>query len=204
MNCHLNALRKITFWMTCAITMLFLAARETAANPQRNISGTYIVGIEIVYGKGAACPAGFNRFGMDLNQGVGGEFIYLCLKYDPNPAEAVTDIRFVEGQGANPEPGFTIIRKDLNKGASGAYVYLTYTRDRRFRPLRNISLWSAHDYKKGFDWLRQKGYSESQARREMEGDSQEILLRNGWKKCFTNLNKDTGKPDTEIYLFKNW
>ena len=156
-------------------------------------SQRYIADLAIISGRkdSLACPAGFDKDSLDLNRGVGGDFIYLCIKQTTNPAEAVTDIRIIEGQNTAAPSGYTRLPTDLNTRAQGAYIYLAFTKDKKFSPLKGVFLWSRRAYLDSLNNSFGRNYP-----------TQEALIRQGYDKCFTNLNKDTGKPDTEIYLFK--
>lgn len=77
-----------------------------------------------------SAPEGFTRINQDLNQSVGGDYIYLCYREAYTVGPFITDITFVAGDSPDvPAPaGYTRIGVDLNKGAGGKYIYLCYRR----------------------------------------------------------------------------
>ena len=100
-----------------------------------------ITGVVILQGEQATCPPLYHwtyddgTGPIDLNLGVGGEYIYIAWTYfyAPNmPGIApIYDISIVEGD--SPEeayekvwPSYERYDFDLNKGAGGKYIYLTY------------------------------------------------------------------------------
>lgn len=101
---------------------------------------------------------GFTRIPQDLNQGVGGKYIYLCYREGFSYGPFVTDITFVSGDSADlaPPEGYEILRTDLNQGAGGKFIYLC---TRRYsnnwmeqiqsqitdRPLNRIAIPGTHD-----------------------------------------------------------
>ena len=83
---------------------------------------------------GQQCPPRYIQVNQDLNQGSGGNFIYLCYSTDPSCGEPVTDILvkssilppiFLAASGYSP---YSLIDEDLNKGAGGQYIYLLYSK----------------------------------------------------------------------------
>lgn len=88
--------------------------------------------IVIVYGKDAPPPAGYTKIPNDLNQGAGGDYIYLCYrKVDYNNVSAIKDVTVIGGGDPNVPPpyGFTKVPGDLNKGAGGDYIYACYSKN---------------------------------------------------------------------------
>jgi hypothetical protein len=76
-----------------------------------------------------SCPGGYERINVDLNQNVGGDFIYICFK--KGLGAPVTGL-WVTAGGTAPVPtgeGFVQIPVDLNRGAGGDFIYLWYTKD---------------------------------------------------------------------------
>lgn len=41
---------------------------------------TEYVDVLVIYGEGAAAPPGYVKISQDLNQGAGGQYVYLCYK----------------------------------------------------------------------------------------------------------------------------
>ena len=68
---------------------------------------------------------------MDLNKGVGGDFIYLCYETGPYKAEKmIKNITIIGGDNPfiKPPYEYEIDPYDLNKGAGGEYIYLCFKR----------------------------------------------------------------------------
>lgn len=110
-----------------------------------------LTGLAVVGGSssGVAPPYGYTKINQDLNEGAGGDFIYVCYQeavLPPGSPKAVTDMTIVEGKGASPPPGYTKIDYDLNKGAGGAFLYLCYARDpaKENDPIRSITVISGN------------------------------------------------------------
>lgn len=84
---------------------------------------------------GISCPAGYEKNGQDLNEGAGGNFIYLCIDRN-NVSRNTTPIRQLEtvasviplNSGACSQ-GFTLVDNDLNKDAGGYYISFCYSRN---------------------------------------------------------------------------
>lgn len=103
-------------------TQLHLA--RTVAAPQRR---DCICALAVQDGNSASIPppAGHTQIGVDLNQSVGGDYIYVSYMRGPNP---LTGVAVVAGSipVVPPPAGFTEINVDLNKGAGGKFIYLCY------------------------------------------------------------------------------
>jgi MAC/Perforin domain len=73
---------------------------------------------------------GYTQINQDLNQGAGGDYIYLDYKTTPAAGMGPFLYQLTVYDGANPPAsagGFTFITdQDLNKGAGGDYLYLGY------------------------------------------------------------------------------
>ncbi|MFF3547337.1 hypothetical protein ACFYXD_36585 [Streptomyces platensis] len=74
-----------------------------------------------------ATPPGWTKINVDLNEGVGGEYLYFAYEKDGTD-RPITDIYFLIGQDQPTPPGYEKIDVDLNRGAGGAYIYATFTR----------------------------------------------------------------------------
>jgi len=117
---------------------------------------SYITDIIVVSDKNenvskAKCPVGYQRIDVDLNKGAGGEFIYFCVKRGKR-GNAITNILCEMSDSAKNEATLNIAHKgvtasyrrngaDLNKGAKGKYLYLLYTKDTKYNPIRNITVY---------------------------------------------------------------
>jgi hypothetical protein len=86
-----------------------------------------IASVVIIDGKNAQPPTGYVKLPQDLNDGAGGDYIYLC--YQPVPWAddvAIKDVTVIGGNNANvPAPyGYDKVPGDLNHGAGGDYIYV--------------------------------------------------------------------------------
>ncbi len=69
---------------------------------------------------GSLCP------GLDLNQGSGGEYLYMYMK--KGNTLPIKDIIFIVANYNSPSwPGFYVHPIDLNRGAGGKYIWLAWT-----------------------------------------------------------------------------
>ncbi|MEO6700977.1 MAG: MAC/perforin domain-containing protein [Jatrophihabitantaceae bacterium] len=87
--------------------------------------------IQIIFGKNASAPAGYVKLPQDLNDGAGGDYIYLC--YRPaaySNTGAIKDVTVIGSGDANVAPpyDFEKVPGDLNKGAGGEYIYVCISR----------------------------------------------------------------------------
>ena len=96
--------------------------------------GLWLTDIAIVEGGSAQeaqgrCPAGYTLIPIDLNQGAGGRWIYLCYY---NGSDAFDDgeniIAIAVCFNKNPWHHGQTVEVDLNKGAGGDYIYLVYVK----------------------------------------------------------------------------
>ena len=92
---------------------------------------------------GNRCPSGMNWISQDLNQGSGGDYIYLC--YDRGGSTPITDLRVTSSGSAGNicGSGWERINKDLNKGAGGDYIYFCYRTDGN-SPIKEIKFTSSN------------------------------------------------------------
>ncbi|HUP87979.1 MAG TPA: hypothetical protein VM100_01370 [Longimicrobiales bacterium] len=75
------------------------------------------------------CPASFERVSdQDLNEGAGGDAVYLCAKYEADPTRALTEVRVHDGTAENCPSWMTVDKRDLNQGAQGRALTLCYGR----------------------------------------------------------------------------
>ncbi|NEP23726.1 MULTISPECIES: hypothetical protein [Moorena] len=90
---------------------------------------------------GNRCPSGMTWISQDLNQGSGGNYIYLC--YDRGGTTPITDLRVTSSGSAGNicGSGWKWINKDLNKGAKGDYIYFCYRTDGN-SPIKEIKFTS--------------------------------------------------------------
>lgn len=84
----------------------------------------------VIYGKDTQPPAGYTKIPQDLNEGAGGEYVYLCYRLANWVDDiAIKDVTVVGGSNANvPAPyGYEKVPGDLNKGAGGDFIYVCYS-----------------------------------------------------------------------------
>lgn len=85
----------------------------------------YITDIVVLSEKksSVSVPNGYTKLSQDLNQGAGGNYIYICFKKEPYRKDllVITDIKASTSKSIE---GYSVIDKDLNKGAGGKYIYL--------------------------------------------------------------------------------
>jgi hypothetical protein len=93
--------------------------------------GAPITSLCVTKGKSGGTPlpdAKYVRIGVDLNDGAGGDYIWLWYSKDPDCA-AVKDIMVEFGKNERPPAGWTWIGVDLNDGAGGEYIWLSYLKN---------------------------------------------------------------------------
>ena len=90
-----------------------------------------ITELTVIYGgsSGIQCPAGFTKYPVDLNQGDGGDFIYLCYKRGVGAPVTDIDVSVSRNAVTQAPDGWTLIPVDLNRNAGGYFLYLYYTKD---------------------------------------------------------------------------
>jgi MAC/Perforin domain len=84
----------------------------------------------IIYGRNTQPPAGYTKLPQDLNEGAGGEYVYLCYRQaDWANDIAIKDVTVVGGSSSNVPPpyGYQKVPGDLNKGAGGDFIYVCYS-----------------------------------------------------------------------------
>jgi hypothetical protein len=84
-------------------------------------------------------PAGYTKINVDLNQGAGGDYIYLC--YKKGVGAPITGIAVTIND--NPPPSdaeYTRIDVDLNRGSSGDFIWLWYTKDPACTTIHNLEV----------------------------------------------------------------
>jgi hypothetical protein len=81
----------------------------------------------VIYGKDAQPPTGYTKLPQGLNEGVGGEYVYLCYRQTDWVNDiAIKDVTVIGGGNSNvPAPyGYEKVPGDLNRGAHGDYIHL--------------------------------------------------------------------------------
>jgi len=118
-------------------------------------SGANITDLNVIIGEHSTCTEGYSKVAPkdslngDLNQGSGGEYIWLCVKQGSD--DAITDLAVVasgdsdDGCGDLDDSWSRISQSqgsngDLNQGAGGKYIYLCYKKEQDKTPLDDLSL----------------------------------------------------------------
>jgi hypothetical protein len=108
------------------------ADRKTKAAGWTEVkAGPCITDVRVIYGDNKDIPAdfGYTKIPVDLNQGAGGDFIFLTFKKESS-GTPVTDLKVVYAGERRKVPvprGYELIDVDLNKGAGGEFIYLCKT-----------------------------------------------------------------------------
>lgn len=89
-------------------------------------------------------PQGYERIDGDLNEGAGGDYIYLAVKRGTDEAKAVNGLAVVSGKNdkVSAPAGYEKIGMDLNKGAGGRYIYLCKRKGKK-GAIRDVKVVSA-------------------------------------------------------------
>jgi hypothetical protein len=109
----------------------YAASKTEAVGWTEDRLGPRITDVRVVCGDNKDIPAdfGYTKIPVDLNQGAGGDFIYLTFKKDSS-GTPITDLKVVyagERSRIRAPQGYDLIDVDLNKGAGGEYIYLCKT-----------------------------------------------------------------------------
>ena len=99
-----------------------------------------ITGLMIIKGRYARPPHHYTKIDVDLNEGAGGEFLYLCYTTDVNEEGPITAVTVIEGSGVSAPQGYVKMNEDLNDNAGGKYLYLAYTRNTSFPPIMDMDV----------------------------------------------------------------
>ena len=104
------------------------------------------------------CPPNYKLINVNLNHGVGGDYIYLCYKLGENIDAAYTDLFMEFADKGEPRPQveqdmnhngnylkYTRIPQDLTSGldeklAYQWYIYLWVSRDKKLPPIKEIDV----------------------------------------------------------------
>lgn len=110
-----------------------------------------VVELYVLVGKSADIvpTSGFQKINVDLNDGAGGKYIYLCYKTEERASyksgDYISEITAVTGDRNTPAPaGYEKIDVDLNMDAGGDYVYLCYQKNDG-EPITDIEVMSTND-----------------------------------------------------------
>ncbi|HUP87976.1 MAG TPA: hypothetical protein VM100_01355 [Longimicrobiales bacterium] len=112
-----------------------------SAPPAETMNGKYIRDVTVVAGgdKSVACPSGSPvKVMQDLNEGAGGDFIYLCLLRTNDKSQGMGPLEIVNwgrnAPTAKSSDGYSLqsvcpnrIDVDLNKGTGGSFIFVCKT-----------------------------------------------------------------------------
>ena len=138
-----------TLGVAVAVVLAAVAVALSAAGVARAEGVPYraITDLTVITGSssGIQCPSGYTKNTQDLNEGAGGDFVYLCSQYSYLPwadgayALAAVEVEsytpgsqwlrsaYCPNKEANTSDGIPakqeLIDVDLNAGAGGAYLY---------------------------------------------------------------------------------
>lgn len=119
------------------VPLLLVCLAPSAARAQNAITE-----ITVIFGdsSGIQPPAGYEKYGVDLNQGAGGDYIYLCFKRGVGAPVTGVDISLSRDPiPASAAPaGWTQVPVDLNRNAGGFFVYVYYTKDPACSTVRDV------------------------------------------------------------------
>jgi hypothetical protein len=115
------------------LLLLFLPALAVAQSP--------VTELTVIYGgsSGIQPPPGFIKNPTDMNQGAGGDFIYLCYKKGIGAPITGLAVTLNNSVPQNPER-WTKIDVDLNRGAGGDFIWLWYTKDPACQVIREVAV----------------------------------------------------------------
>jgi hypothetical protein len=121
------------------LTLIVAAILLPLLTPAPATAQDCISEITVIYGGSANIQpqTGYTKINVDLNQGAGGDFIYVCYKKGvgaPVTGLAVT----LGGNQPPPDAVYTRIDVDLNRNAGGDFIWLWYTKDPACTTIRNL------------------------------------------------------------------
>ncbi len=108
------------------------------------VEAMYITDITVVASRrkeDIRVPQDYEKIDVDLNEGAGGDYIYLCIKRGSDKENAIDDIKLISQwfKGCQTPAGYEKVDLDLNKGAGGRYIYLCKHRGSK-EPLLDIKV----------------------------------------------------------------
>lgn len=86
-------------------------------------------------------PQGYEKIDQDLNEGSGGDYIYLCFKRGTDSNRAINGIEVISGRNdrITAPSGFERINVDVNKGSGGKYIYICIRRGKE-NPITDLRI----------------------------------------------------------------
>lgn len=110
---------------------IYLCYRKGTESELRSAGIKPISEIRVIEGKNTPTPNGYTKINVDLNQGAGGSYLYLCYKRGEFQ-EAIKDITVIQGRSSSIEPPdkqhYTKVNVDLNKGAGGDFLFFCHSK----------------------------------------------------------------------------
>ena len=109
--------------------------------PASALAQDCVTEITVIYGgsSGIQPPAGYTKINVDLNQGAGGDYIYVC--YKKGVGAPITGLAVTVNDGLPPtDAAYTRINVDLNRNCGGdtAFIWLWYTKDPACTTIRDL------------------------------------------------------------------
>jgi len=96
--------------------------------------------------KGPKQQIGWQFSEIDLNEGIGGDYIYVGFSRGEDPVTNLNFVSYSRPQENPPEGWLWPGPYDLNKGAGGKYIYLAYQKGGK-NPIYNIHFVSTYQSK---------------------------------------------------------
>jgi hypothetical protein len=135
---------------------------------------TGIADLVVLVGKNAELPKGFKRkIPVDLNEGAGGPYLFLCYKEATSKRNAITNLRIKASEIPNWPRGYMPVLDqdgdpaDLNKDTDdpGKHLWLSYSKDDLYDVITGIGAIASLD---------EDGLSEVENRRWARVDQQDL------------------------------
>jgi hypothetical protein len=148
-------MRKALVVLVGLLTVLIAVGAPGRASAQ--VSRQYLANLDVITGTSSiSCAPGYTKNPQNLNQGAGGDDIYLCEQYQRTADNAITYLSIAMGIDFVSPPDCGIRQRidvDLNKGAGGFYspeiCYDRSTTDftpgnaaHNGEPVRDVWFWS--------------------------------------------------------------
>ena len=122
-------------WIQLALTLLVLFCCVFLAR-------SYITDITVVAGRllSTSCPSGYSRYYYNLNDGAGGDYVYLC--YKTGVRNPITGLNVIAGTSTTfpIQYGYTKVNVDLNSGIGRDNIYLIYTKSTTLPPIASLTV----------------------------------------------------------------
>lgn len=146
--------------------VIALIEAPALANGLKATSSSYLYDLKVISANTANLDSYYlfdnniyYRYTIDLNEGAGGSYIYLCAAFTNDRSKAITHMRGLaynkakspEGMinGYKPVTDFNGRWVDLNEGAGGAYIYLSQSKQQDATPYASLLVTSSNKSKSG-------------------------------------------------------